>query len=326
MNQIDQKLRVGFLLLDNFTLNAFSGFIEALRLAADQGGRSQQIACGWQMMSQGRVTASCGLSVAATRYLSDPSEMDYLAVCGGNDYHSRTQPAWLDSYLRRAAEADTRLIGICTGTFNIARSGLMKNRPACVHWNVINEFRSQFPRIEVVADRIFIDAGDRITCAGSAGAADLALHLITRHCGREKALQSIRHMLLTGVRPSTHPQAHFKIQMESVADECVRRCVNLMEQALNDPPAIPYLAQEVGLSPRQLDRRFTKAVGKPPRSVLPRDAPALRKLVADSYHRHRCANRCRHRLFRCGAFPSRVSQTVWTISEAVPAVCIRIGS
>jgi transcriptional regulator GlxA family with amidase domain len=71
-------------------------------------------------------------------------------------------------------------------------------------------------------------------------------------------------MLLTGVRPSTHPQAHFKIQMESVADECVRRCVNLMEQALNDPPAIPYLAQEVGLSPRQLDRRFTKAVGKPP--------------------------------------------------------------
>jgi transcriptional regulator GlxA family with amidase domain len=79
MNQIDQKLRVGFLLLDNFTLNAFSGFIEAVRLAADQGGRSQQIACGWQMMSQGRVTASCGLSVAATRDLSDPSEMDYLA-------------------------------------------------------------------------------------------------------------------------------------------------------------------------------------------------------------------------------------------------------
>jgi transcriptional regulator GlxA family with amidase domain len=52
--------------------------------------------------------------------------------------------------------------------------------------------------------------------------------------------------------------------MESVSDEYVRRCVNLMERALNDPPAIPSFAQEVGLSPRQLDRRFTKAVGKPP--------------------------------------------------------------
>ena len=35
-------LHIGFILLDQFTLAAFSGLIDALRLAADHGGR-----CMW---------------------------------------------------------------------------------------------------------------------------------------------------------------------------------------------------------------------------------------------------------------------------------------
>jgi len=37
------RLRVGFVLTPRFTLTAFAGFIDALRLAADEGDRSRQI-------------------------------------------------------------------------------------------------------------------------------------------------------------------------------------------------------------------------------------------------------------------------------------------
>ncbi|MHA3976470.1 GlxA family transcriptional regulator [Halovulum sp. GXIMD14794] len=256
-----QKLRVALLVLDNFTLNAFSGFVDALRLAADEGGRSRQIECGWVITGHGTVRASCGLTITPDRPPVDPAEVDYVAVSGGNDYYKRVQPSWVDAYLQEADAKGTPLIGLCTGTFNIARAGLLEGRMACVHWNVREEFRAQFPGIHAVSDRIFLDGGDRITCAGSTGASDLALHLIARHCGPQRAQQSLRHMILGQQRASTFPQAHFVAEVQGVTDDVVRRCVTVMEQKLNEPVPVALLAARVGLSERQLNRRFQAALG-----------------------------------------------------------------
>ncbi|MDP4796187.1 MAG: GlxA family transcriptional regulator [Rhodospirillales bacterium] len=272
MNKLDksaistprQRLRVGFILLDAFTLNAFSGFIEAVRLSADVGGRSRQIDCGWEIMGPSSVTASCGLITHPSSGLIDPSRFDYIAVCGGNGYLNRTQPKWFDKYLHEADAAGVPLIGLCTGTFNIARAGLMAGYVACVHWNVFEAFRAEFPTIDALPDRIFLDAGKRITCAGSAGASDLALHLISRHCGHDKAQQSIRHMMLPDIRPASYPQAHFYNDLNGVRDDRVRRAVHLMEQTLNGPMPMPELAQHSGTGLRQLERCFTQELGQTP--------------------------------------------------------------
>lgn len=269
-NSARQPLRVGFIMLEAFTLNAFSGFIEAIRLSADQGGCSRQINCGWEIMGPTAVTASCGLKVAPSSGLVDPADFDYIAVCGGNDYLNREQPKWFNDYLFEANDAGVPLIGLCTGTFNIARAGLMDGYIACVHWNVFESFREQFPAIDALPDRIFVDAGPRITCAGSAGASDLALHLIARHCGHDKAQQSIRHMMLQEIRPATHPQAHFYNDLEGVRDERVRRAVHFMEQALNDPPPMPKLARRVGTSQRQLERCFLAEFSETPAAYFRR--------------------------------------------------------
>jgi len=39
------KLRVGFVLAQRVTLTAFAGFVDALRLAADEGDRSRPLEC-----------------------------------------------------------------------------------------------------------------------------------------------------------------------------------------------------------------------------------------------------------------------------------------
>ena len=259
-----QKMRIAVLVMDNFTLNAFSGFVDALRLAADEGGRSRQIECGWDIVGRGTVRASCGLLVTPDREPFSPAGLDYLAVAGGNDYRIRSQPAWVTQWLREAAAAGVTLIGLCTGTFNIARAGLMEGRTACVHWNVHEEFREQFPSLVAVSDRIFLDADDRITCAGSTGASDLALHLIARHCGPERAQQSIRHMMLNRQREASFPQAQFSGEARSLRDSAVRRCVAIMEQTLNSPISVDELAARTGLSGRQLSRRFIDSLGVPP--------------------------------------------------------------
>lgn len=257
-------LSVGFVLLDKFTLNAFSSFIDALRLAADRGGRSRQIHCAWRIMGDEPVRASCGLQVMPDEPLRAPERFDYIAVCGGNGYLQANENLCLSRFLRQADETETRLIGVCTGTFDIARAGLMRGHRACVHWNVYDAFREQFPDIDAVPDRIFLDSGPRITCAGSAGAADLALHLIARHCGPEKAQQAVRHMMLQEIRPSTYPQAHFYSELAQVRDEVVRRAVHLMEQSLNEPMSTLQLAHCLDVSLRRLERRFRRHLGTSP--------------------------------------------------------------
>jgi transcriptional regulator GlxA family with amidase domain len=259
-------LRVGFLLLEKFTLAAFAGLIDAVRLAADDGGQSRQIHAAWRIMTPGAQarTASCGVQVSGAADLQPPAEFDYIAVCGGNDYMDEKPSPLITDYLQRAHASGVRLLGICTGTFAIARAGLAEGRTVCVHWNVRNAFQTQFPGVRTSVDRLFVDEGDLITCAGSTAAIDLGLYLVARHCGRDRAQQAVRHMMLAGMRGPNLPQAHFRHDMQDITDPRVRKAMHFMEQQLDHPPTLSALARYVGVSARQLERTFSSEVGMSP--------------------------------------------------------------
>ncbi len=260
------RLRIGFILLDQFTLAAFSGLIDALRLAADHGGRSRQLHAAWTVMSVdgGPRKSSSGVSVAPNGGLMDPGQFDYVAVCGGNDYLNDHPPSLLLDYLRDAARRGVRLLGICTGTFVIAKAGLVGNRRLCIHWNVLEAFNARFPRLSAAVDRLFIDEGDLITCAGSTAAIDLGLYLIARHCGRARAQQAMRHMMLQDIRPGAVPQPHFYARLDGVGDVRVHQAAQFIEQRLDNPPSVAAIARYVGVSSRQLERLFHATLGVGP--------------------------------------------------------------
>jgi transcriptional regulator GlxA family with amidase domain len=261
-------LRIGFLLLDQFTLAAFSGLIEVLRLAADHGGRSRQLHAGWSVMTLDCAPrrSSCGVAVSPNAALLDPAGFDYIAICGGNDYLNDNLPEALLSYLRRTAGAGTRLLGICTGTFAIARAGLVGSRRVCVHWNVLDAFKERFPRVSAGVERLFIDEGDLITCAGSTAAIDLGLYLVARHCGADKAQQAMRHMMLQDMRPAEMPQPHFYAAFSPHLDIRVQQSIQFIQQRLDDPPPVAAIARYVGVSGRQLERLFAAGLGQSPAS------------------------------------------------------------
>jgi transcriptional regulator GlxA family with amidase domain len=262
------KLRVGFVLLNQFTLAAFSGLIEVLRLAADHGGRSRQLHAGWSVMTIDGAPrrSSCGVAVSPNQALIDPARFDYIAVCGGNDYLNDSLPEALLSYLQRAAGSGVRILGICTGTFAIARAGLVGSRRVCVHWNVLDAFKERFPRVSAGVERLFIDEGDLITCAGSTAAIDLGLYLVARHCGADKAQQAMRHMMLQDMRPGDMPQPHFFEAFSSNLDIRVQQSIHFIQQRLDDPPPVAAIARYVGVSARQLERLFASGLGQSPAS------------------------------------------------------------
>lgn len=263
--EIRPALSVGFVLANRFTLTALATFLDALRLAADDGDGSRPIRCRWTIMGPAGapVRASCGLAFAEWQPFQDPRRFDYVVLVGGLLHGGEQLDAESAAYLKSAAAAGIPLIGICTGSFALARIGLMAGRRCCVSWYHYSDYAGEFEDVEIVADRLYLVDGDRITCSGGAGVADLAAYLIERHLGPGSAQKSLHIMQIDRARPGS--QAQPQPPGESAADDPrVRRAMLLMEQSLADPLSVEEIASRLDLSPRQLERLFRLATGKGP--------------------------------------------------------------
>jgi len=222
---VRRKLSVGFVLAPNFTLLAFSAFVDTLRLAADEGDRSRPIHCAWSVLSdtQRPIRSSSGISVNPDTVLQDPRGFDYLVVVGGTLTVDRLSPALAD-YLQQAAQRGVPLIGICTGSFVLARLGLMQGRQCCVSWFHHAEFRNLYPSIQASSDELFIVDGDRLTCAGGTSVVHLAAHLVKQYCGEAAAEKALRIMIEQATLPPKFPQPQPLQTPAPATCGCARPC------------------------------------------------------------------------------------------------------
>ncbi|WGF88974.1 GlxA family transcriptional regulator [Marinivivus vitaminiproducens] len=259
------SLSVGFLLTDAFTLTAFSTFIDTLRLAADDGDGSRQLRCAWTVLGDRArpAKASCGVEIAAWDRCERPERFDYIVVVGGLLRSGRPLAEEAVAFLKNAARAGVRLVGVCTGSFVLARAGLLQGRRSCVSWYHYQDYLAEFPDQSPIADQLFVVDGDRITCAGGAGVADLAAFLIERHLGRAYAQKALHILQIDQARPPERCQPQPPL-VEAVNDPRVRRALLLMEQNLAEPLRVEALALRLGVSARQLERLFHAELGMYP--------------------------------------------------------------
>jgi transcriptional regulator GlxA family with amidase domain len=261
------KLSVAFLLLPEFTLLAFSGFIEALRHAADEWDHSRQINCRWTILSHdlSPIRASCGIEVKPWATYCEPKQFNYIVVVGGLlRGHERISSSLYD-FVKLAAGDGIPIVALCTGSFMLARAGLVNGRRCCVHWYHLEEFENAFPKVHAESDKLFVIDGPIITSAGGGGVIDLAIALIESSLGPQWASKCITQMVFDETRRHTHPQSRLSHGLLArVCDPNVRRAIMMMEHHIYEPLKIPKIAKEIGTSIRQLERAFISELGAPP--------------------------------------------------------------
>ncbi|HKE69417.1 MAG TPA: DJ-1/PfpI family protein [Nocardioidaceae bacterium] len=92
-------------------------------------------------------------------------------------------------WLRETKEAVPLLTSVCTGSIVYARAGLLKGRPATTYWGALEGLASIDPSIEVRGYDRWVDDGDVVTASGVSAGIDMALHLVARLAGDERARQ-----------------------------------------------------------------------------------------------------------------------------------------
>ncbi|CAM5214081.1 hypothetical protein CDEF62S_04785 [Castellaniella defragrans] len=263
-------VRFGFVLLPHFTLTAFSGMLDVLRLAGDEGDHSRPLRCSWQVIDEtlSPVRSSSGIQVVPSEALGDPARFDYLVVVGGLLTRPPVSRRVLE-FIRRAAGTDVHLVGLCTGVFTLMQAGVLDGYRMCVSWFHYWDFLERFPGADpglVSADRLFVFDRRRITCSGGRASIDVAAEILRRHVDQsivQKALRILQvddtgranaaQPLPPGIRPSTHP--------------AVRRAVLLMEQHVGKALSLGELADRLGVSARHLERLFKECTGQSPRRM-----------------------------------------------------------
>ena len=257
----DEPQRIGFLLLPNFSLIAFTSAVEPLRLANRVRGHQLY---EWRLYSVdgAPVASSNGARVMVDGAISNDAEIDMAIVCTGIDVHLVGNHATV-SWLRRLERRGVAIGAVCTGTHVLARAGLLKNHRCTIHWENLVGFAEEFPELEVTAQIFEIDR-NRYTCAGGTAAIDMMLELIAEQHGPDLAGDVAEQIIHERIRDHSEHQRLSLPGRLGVRHPKLLSIIGTMENNLEEPLGRADLAARAGLSTRQLERLFRKYLHRSP--------------------------------------------------------------
>ena len=199
--------------------------------------------------------------------------------------------------------------GIDTAPILLARAGLLDGRTATAHWEVLDVFGEQFPRVNAVASLYQIDR-NRFTCAGGSAALDLMLKEIETSFGRQLALRVSEHCMHGRVRSAIEPQREFPDMQGQGVGAKLARAIRIMEQPGAQRARIGAVAKSVGLSRRQLHRIFSDQLATSPnrfrlklrleqahQMLTTGDVSVTQAAIASGFKSRSYFSRCYHREF-----------------------------
>lgn len=91
------------------------------------------------------------------------------------------------SWVREASQHTDLTMSVCTGSFVLAKAGLLAGKTATTHHGAYGYFAASFPDITVKRGARFVDLGTVATAGGLTSGIDLALHVVERYYGRAAA-------------------------------------------------------------------------------------------------------------------------------------------
>lgn len=252
---------VGFFLTPHFTMMAFTSAIEPLRLANQVSERNLY---SWRLYSaDGQpVRASNNVEVRVDEPCSQARDLGAAILCAGNGVQSLDHRDVIAA-LRRLSSFGTSLGAVCTGTYVLAKAGLLDGYQSTIHWENQAALMAEFPNLDVTSELFEIDR-NRFTCAGGTAAADMMLSIVARDHGQSLATAVTDQLIHHRIREASERQRMDLRTRLGVAHPRLLAVVACMEETIETPLSCMALAKQAGVSPRQLERLFARYLGHSP--------------------------------------------------------------
>ena len=167
------------------------------------------------------------------------------------------------SFLRKISRTGGIIGALCTGSYLLAKAGLLNEHRCTIHWENLGAFRESFPEIEVSADIYEFDK-NRITCSGGTAGLDMMLFLIGKHHGEEIVANISEQFIYDKIRGPNDQQRSELNARVGLSHPKLLLAVGDMENNLEEPISQSELALRAGISSRQLERLFRRHLNMTP--------------------------------------------------------------
>jgi transcriptional regulator GlxA family with amidase domain len=210
------------------------------------------------------VVTSVGARLAVSTSIGAVNAADTAIVTGGDDLVGRPIDPELVAAVTDLRPRTRRMASICTGSFILAKTGILDGRRATTHWRHTGLLARAYPQINVEPDAIFVRDDDIYTSAGVSAGIDLALALVEDDYGQDLVRDVARSLVVYLKRAGGQSQFSALVETPPPQRSQLRA---LTEAVAADPGAnhtVKTLAAQASLSTRQLTRLFHSEYGTTP--------------------------------------------------------------
>ncbi|MFC3625355.1 GlxA family transcriptional regulator [Vogesella amnigena] len=251
----------GFLLVKDFSLIGLSTAVDPLRIANMVVGRKVYT---FKLLSQDgqAVTSSDGITVVAEGSIADNEVFNTVFVVGPNPI-PQTRNTAITRWLHYQDSKGAALGGIDTGSYYLARAGLLDGYRCTIHWEDQDLLVERFPKL-IVTNRLYEADRKRYTCSGGVAPLDLMVHLLSQPPGSRNLGSRVLELLVAEKRSHEQRQRASLRQYHGSELPKLEEALQLMESNMEEPLSIAELATYLAVSVRQLERWFHERLNKTP--------------------------------------------------------------
>ncbi len=251
----------GFILLPGFPLAPVASAVDVLALA---NYVSEKELYRWHTLAldSDSVTAMNGFRSLVDFSLQSAPSLDSVTLCCGIGGHRFKQPGLLN-WLRNQYAAGLKIGAISTGSWVLARAGLLHDKRCTIHWEDLSAFRETYPKLRIT-DEIFAIDGRIFTCSGGSAATDMFLSFVATAHGLELATAVAEQLVHGRTRPNHMHQRLAVPERIGINNHLLIKAIGLMESHMETPLSQGAIAERLGVSRRHLERLFRSNLGRTP--------------------------------------------------------------
>ncbi len=158
-------------------------------------------------------------------------------------------------------ERGVKICSVCTGAFLLAESGLLDGYQITTHWKFQQLLKEQYPKIEVLANRLFVQNENLYSSAGVASGIDLGLYLLEEMYGSRFSAAIAREIVIYLRRGKEDPQLSIFLQYRNHIEDRVHVVQEWLTLHLDKKYTSDSLAEMIHTSGRNLTRLFKETTG-----------------------------------------------------------------
>ena len=209
------------------------------------------------------ITLNHGLySICVNKTIDEVRKTDVIIIpllCGDFSKAIQANKKYCDWVISQYHDG-SEIVCLCVGSFFLASTGLLKNKKCAIHWAAKDEFRSMFPEINLIDDKIITDESGIYTCAGGYSYLNLLLYIIEKHMGKEMSILASKMFEIDIERKSQNPFIIF-IGQKKHADKEVLYAQEFIENNPKELFTIEEICLKFDVGRRTFERRFRKCTG-----------------------------------------------------------------